>query len=339
MSKNNVNLTENVEIVEQDQEPIVVQAEGREHTKVADIWQKTVQFGKKASDGIQKGAVILAEKTKEEIHAQRLKKYNPIFEDQYNDSNFNLPNMIVIVDDAVRKGIDVCEGAIGWLGKANGMEVFYLYDEAVEMSGIKFVPTPICDAVYYVDHFNKKRFVQVDCIFSKAHEEKIAELEHIAYSLGAKSITIEIMESDQRIESVQHDLEKSTKVKSKKITASSSEKFESDICIQSRNVRNGKNKTTFEGNTTPVRPTLKWYANDDNINGLIEMRCSGNNSIQNKHLVLEGSSSATMSQKTAYAIDNAVAYMNKEVGDKASAKMARQAARENSSKLLLDIEF
>jgi hypothetical protein len=46
-----------------------------------------------------------------------------------------------------------------------------------------------------------------------------------------------------------------------------------------------------------------------------------------------------MSQKTACAIDNAVAYLNKEAGDGASVKMANQAALEFSSKLVLEIEF
>ena len=39
------------------------------------------------------------------------------------------------------------------------------------------------------------------------------------------------------------------------------------------------------------------------------MRCEDTNSIKTKTLFLEGSSFATMSQKTAYAIDNAISQM------------------------------
>lgn len=337
MSKNNVNTLENVDVVEEIQ--AVAPQKKKENVKAAEIWKKTVDLGKRASDGIQKGAKNIVDKTKEDRYAQRMKKYNPLFEEQYRDPNFKIPNMIVIVDDAVRKGIDVCEGAIGWLSKEDGMEVLHLYDEAIQLSGLHFVPAATCDTIYYVDNFDRTRFIQVDCLFAKAHEEKIAELEHIAYSLGAKSITIEIIESNKKYETSQQGMEQYTEVKTKKAGAKSAERFENEAHLQTMNVRSGRNTTRFSGNDVPVRPALKWYANDDNIKGLIEMRCSSSNSIQNKSLVLEGSSSATMSKKTACAIDNAVKYMNNEAKNKASAIMEKQASEENSSKLVLNIEF
>ena len=51
-----------------------------------------------------------------------------------------------------------------------------------------------CDAVYYVDPFNRNRFIRSDAIFSIAHEEQVAELRHIAEKLGAKKCSIEIKE-------------------------------------------------------------------------------------------------------------------------------------------------
>ena len=153
---------------------------------VSELTKKASDTGKKAATGVAKSAKDLAEKAKNESYARRLKKYNPLFPDHYFSNDFNCPNLITIVDDAVRRDIDVCEGAIGWLSKGTEMEILHLYDEAVEMSGIKFIPTATCDAVYYVSSFDRNIFIRTDCIFSRAHEERMAELKNSAHSLGAK---------------------------------------------------------------------------------------------------------------------------------------------------------
>ena len=268
-------------------------------SRASDIGKKTVDIGKKAADGVQKGAKALSDKTKNDSYLRRMKKYNPLFPHNYTSSEFKLPNMIVIVDDAVRRGIDVCEGAIGWLDKENGMEVFFLYDEWVKESGIQFIPAPKCEDIYYVDNFDRNRFIRVDYIFSKAHEEKLAELEYIAYSLGAKSCSIEIIEDNSSDD--MEDFSQETKTKGHGIAISENVKDKSRH--KTSNHRSGRSTTYFEGNNEPVVPQLKWFANDDNIKGLIEMRCSTNDLIKSKTLILEGTSSQTMSRSVACSID------------------------------------
>lgn len=299
---------------------------------VSNILHKASDISKKVADGVQKGAQVISDKTKNDSYLRRMKKYNPVFPNQYQSESFNIPNMIKIVDDAVRRDIDVCQGSIGWLENSSGMEVLCLYDEAIEMSGLKFIPTATCDAFYYVDNFDRKRFIRTDCIFSKAHEEKLAELEHIAHALGAKSCSVEIVEDSTEIV-----------VDKKKFTSkTNSDKFSSDegaeksFCRKNFDRRSGKTTTVFEGNSEPKRPILKWFVHDDNINRLVEMRCSEDNSIKTRTLELHGASSATMSQKTAYAIDCVIAgkATNKMVGD-----MESQATKEHRSKLIFDIEF
>ena len=65
------------------------------------------------------------------------------------------------------------------------------------------------------------------------------------------------------------------------------------------------------------------------------MRINSINQIQAEILILEGSLSATMSQKAAVAIDGAV---NK-IGIKANSAMEQQATKESTSKLIFSIEF
>ena len=81
------------------------------------ILQKTTDISKKTAGVLKESAKTISEKTKKDSYLRRLKKYNPLFLEQYKSEDYHIPNMIMIVDDAVRRGIDVCEGAIGWTNK------------------------------------------------------------------------------------------------------------------------------------------------------------------------------------------------------------------------------
>lgn len=294
--------------------------------------QSTVDFGKKTAADAKIGVATMVEKSKADSYARRMKKYNPLFPEQYKSENFNLPNIIMIVDDAVRRGIDVCEGSIGWLSKESGVEVLCLYDEAVEFSGVQFVPVATCDAMYCVDNFDRNRFIRTDCVFGKAHEERMAELEHVAYAIGAKKCIIEISEAESNVQVQKKSMKFSETFKG----VSTNESAEQNIAQTGKSNRSGRIEVEFQGNNTPERPTLKWFAYDDTIKQLVEMCCSGSRSVKTKTLELSGSSSATMSQKTACAIDGAIGKMG---GASGSTSMDAQAANEHNSKLLFHVEF
>ena len=302
---------------------------------VSDLGQRTSDKGRKAIADVQAGAAALTEKTKQENYLRRLKKYNPLFPDAYSSSEFVLPKMIMLREEVERRGIDVCEGAIGWLGKESEMEVLYLYDKAVPSSGLQFVPVASSGAVYFADGFDPKRFIRTDCIFSRAHEERLAELKYVAHSLGAKSCTIEISESTTEITMSKKKASFGVGASLHGVKASSTESAEQNASAKSLTQRSGKVSAEFEGSDKPKKPKLKWFANDDNIKRLIDMRCKGNNSIKSEILELSGTSSATMSQKTACAIDNAIGAMKVKGGS----TMESQVMRENRSKLIFCVEF
>lgn len=164
----------------------------------ASAMKKASEFAKKATEDMKQSANSLSEKTKQSLHDQKTKKYNPLFMREFSSADFKLPNVIEIVDDAIRRDVDVCEGAIGWTDKVNDVEILHLYDEWVKESQIQFVPFPKCDAIYCVDPFDRNKFISSDSIFEQTRNEKLAELEHIAYCLGAKSCSIEIVEAKIR---------------------------------------------------------------------------------------------------------------------------------------------
>lgn len=299
---------------------------------LANFAKNTADFGKKVAEDTKVGVAAMVEKSKADSYARRLRKYNPLFPEKYKSEEFKLPNMIMIVDDAVRRGIDVCEGAIGWLDNNNGIEVLCLYDEAVEFSGITFIPTAICDAFYYVDSFDRNKYIRTDCIFGKAHEERMAELKHIAYALGAKRCSVEISESSVDV----HEESSEVSISEKYKDTSSKEGLEQSFVRKGSNSRSGRIEIEFEGDREVKQPTLKWFAHDDNIKYLVEMCCSGARSVKSESLELSGSSSATMSQKTAYSIDAAVGGLGGVKGENA---MEKQATKEHRSKLMYYIEF
>ena len=293
---------------------------------ISGMVKNAVDTGKKVALNTKENVVSVIEKTKSKLLMNKLKKLNPVFPEQFESEKFNLPNIIMIVDDAVRKGNKLCNGAVGWLSKDAGVEIFCLYDEAIEYSEIKFIPAAVCDAIYYVDAFDKNRFIRTDCIFSKAHEEKIAELKHIAYCLGAKKCSIEISES-QTGSTIQ---KRNVSGKETIYGVDTQESIESNFKNSGSDSRKGKVEIEFEGNNECVFPELKWFFYDDNIKRLIEMRMNNSNSIKSETLELSGASSATMSQKTAYAIDSAVG---------GGLTLSSQAEKEYKSKLIYHIEF
>lgn len=297
--------------------------------KLAGFLQKTTEVGKNAAESVQKGAATLSEKVRDASYQDRLKKYNPLFPDEYTDAAFTLPSLIVIVDEVVRRGIDVCEGAVGWKSIEADTEVLHLYNSASTIKEIEFYPAATTDATYYIDSFNPKRYINVDCIFDKAHEERLAELKQIAYALGAKSCTIEINESTQEANSANRSANMGGKNGGiGKIG------IKTDQAVSNANAkkRSGMIKAVFDGSTEPTHPALKWFASDENIKNLIEMRCTNPGRLKFEELRLSGSASATMSHKAAAAIDGLK-------GLKGGVSMQSQAMVEHSSELIFTIEF
>ena len=299
---------------------------------LAALAQNASDIGKKVSVEIRNNVACAIEKGKSEQYQRKLKKYNPLFPDEFKDPSFNLPNIIVIVDDIVRKGIDVCEGAIGWRSMENNIEILHLYDNAVEFSGIRFIPTPACNTIYYADSFVPNQFIKAEKIFEKAQKERAAELEHIAFCLGAKKCTIQINEVSKEGQSKKKGVNLSENFKGIKTR----ESIETNNFSNNNTKLNVKKETVFHGSDTPQRPTLKWFAYDDEILKLIEMRFNNRNALASKTVSILGTSYATMSQQAAYAIDTTAANMS--IAG-ASKSMEAEAISESQSELIFHLEF
>jgi hypothetical protein len=288
---------------------------------------KANEMGKKAAVAVQTGIQTVSNNAQQQAYEERMKKYAPLFPDQYRNADFNIPNLIHIVDDAVRKGIDVCEGAIGWLSQEKGVEVLNLYDEAITFSGLQFLPAAICDSVYYVDPFNRNCYISIDSYFSHIQQAKLAELQHIAFSLGVKHYWVEMVE----MTADSNQLKGSNSLKMKSVNAGLERDANASSSSHSKSLAEG----SFAGARKPVRPMLCWFANDNNVKNLINMRCSEgvDNAITTYTIELSNSNAAMMSASTAANIDMAASKMGAKCG------FHSQSVRENNRKMIFKLEF
>lgn len=297
--------------------------------------KKAGDIGDAAAAGVKKGFEKAVDKIDKVKYERDMKKYNPLFMNKYTSQDFDKPNIIMIVDDAKRRDIEVAEGAIGWCEDNGVMEVLCLYDTYIDKSEIQFVPAAICGNVYYKDTFVKNRYVQIENIFEIALKEKIAELKYIANCLGAKRCAIEIVEEIKSREKKSANYEEGANANIKKINVKENAKMSSETSRKSFDKRSGKTVSEFSGNNNPIVPELKWFEHDDNIKRLIEMRVGCLNPVKTDSLELIGSSSATMTQAVARAIDTSISKM----GVKANISMQDQVEKEMYTKLKFDIEF
>ena len=275
--------------------------------KVSDIGKKTIE-----------GAKSFAEQTQKNIHDQQAKKYIPVTKEEFNDEDFQIPSIIKITDDSANREFVESEDAIGWIEQHKDVPVLHMYNSFTKDCGLTFAPLAQKDDVYCMDKFNANIYINANQIFGKATKEKLAELSNIAYILGAKSCSVEILEAEDEMDSG------NAKIGIKGIGIAAGEKSTTS------NKQSGKNRSNFEGHDNPQEPELKWFAHDDNIKWLIEMRCK--RAIKSNILELEGSSSKTISKSAACAIDDLL-------GAKGNSSMEKQAMKEYNNVLVFEIEF
>lgn len=299
---------------------------------LAGMMQNTVDFGKKAVNVAKENALAMAEKRKAEAIDKEIKKYNPLFPDQFENEGFHLPKVIVVADDAERREIEVCKGAIGWRSVENKTEILWIYDKEAERTGVQFVPSRQCNGIYHVDRFDPDRYILADQVFSRALDEKVAELERIAICLGAKKYVIDIQESSRNANQQQNKGSVGGLFKGIGMSSSKEENTTANDMT-----KNGYHtEVNLKGSCRTQRPTLKWFAHTDTILELIENRCNKGNAIKSKTVQITGSSVAAMSIDVASSIDIAANKMNVINGEKS---MASKAASENHSTLYFYVEF
>ncbi len=273
------------------------------------------------------------EKTIQRRREARFKGLCPVTREEYFAEDFDLPHVIVVVDEDEVKEVPEFEGCIGRLGvEDDGLEVFHIHRDFIQDSGLEFHPAPDYRMVFSADPHNDRRFVGVEGIFQTYQQERITELRDIARDLGAKYCLIESSE----VRSTKSRVAKKGGVTVKAIPGNGGTVDSASVQIQgSSSRRRVCCEVSFEGSSEPRPPQLRWYKGSREIQSLVDTVCGGANKMGSQRLTIQGSSSTTMSRDQATKIDALI----KKLKLKASGSLEKKYEEESSQELIYYLEF
>lgn len=259
--------------------------------------------------------------------------YKPVFPNEYNSPDYKIPKMIVIKDEASRKGIDVCKGAIGWADKIGELEALCMYDDWAKTCGLSFMPTLTLDTAYYVHPFDSSKYVRVEDYITTMKKDMDAELADVAYCLGAKSYKIEHTEKKSRSFHVKGHSKNSGSapllVDGDPVQASLDGKGKVSFGYAHESECHEFLQQTFAGEAKASVPELRWYKDDSSVNQLIKTRCSeGMNVSKTYRCEITNTYSACVGMGLAKKLDGALAAIKIGQKDKLQSELKKDSKME-----------
>ncbi len=259
--------------------------------------------------------------------------YKPVFPDEYNSPDYKITKMIVIKDEASRKGIDVCKGAIGWADKIGELEALCMYDDWAKTCGLSFMPTLTLDTAYYVHPFDSSKYVRVEDYITTMKKDMDAELADVAYCLGAKSYKIEHTEKKSRSFHVKGHSKNSGSapllVDGDPVQASLDGKGKVSFGYAHESECHEFLQQTFAGKAKASVPELRWYKDDSSVNQLIKTRCSeGMNVSKTYRCEITNTYSACVGMGLAKKLDGALAAIKIGQKDKLQSELKKDSKME-----------
>ena len=209
----------------------------------------------------------------------------------------------------MRENEPLCDGAIGWREIHNNLEILCLYKSFVPESGLLFLPTPQINAVYYENPHKPNQYIIVDSIFDEVQNSRAAELEQIASDLGAKYFRIEMV--DTRFESNKLNAESGVSALADFYSVDSKLKLNK----QESNGHYLFTESNFSCKRKPCKPELKWFANNDKIKSLIDIRLGdGGKKLKSHDVVINCVNHSIFSFETADKLSAIIKYVDVNAG-------------------------
>lgn len=286
---------------------------------------------------ISSGASAASEKAARAIRDQKERLYNPLFAEDYFSTGFDMPKLVVIADEDARKGVEVCDGAIGWLNTRRIPEIIFMYEEFVPRSNVRFSPRPMCGGVYYRHPFESDLYLQVKDYLKICKRDQLTELKNIACLLGAVHCSVEVHREKGLLGSVGASRNSHAQAKVGKERASTDVSQALDASCASNETLNIVMSESFEPGATPQRPELQWFAHDNEILSLIEKRCNPNAGgvLSSYSIDITASTSSTISIDLASSIDASLGAAKVKAGN----SLAAGLKKEEKKHFVYKIEF
>lgn len=250
-----------------------------------------------------------------------LKNLRPIFESTLSDTDFFVSKLVrVTTMDKKHAESKICQNAIGHIDTYGGLEVINIYRDKAKYFGLTFFPNNDAE-LYYVDPTDHDRYIELDNYFSQLKNERISELERIAFDLGAKHFRV--LYKEQTISSAKSNVNHKSKLSILKNGVNSdadlnisTDKFSSvEIAAQS----------DFIGHK-PQEPVLRYLKHEPHILNLIELRMN-EAPITHKKMEIKLIESSGIKTNDAVKIDAAIKAMRFESRTSIVAEVNQESQR------------
>ncbi len=264
-----------------------------------------------------------------------IKKYHPINEDFFRAGEFVKPSVVRAVKDDVRRDVEVCKGAVGFITGEGANELLNVYTEHCDLLGdINWYPE-FSEGVYRVDPCEENRYIRIDLYFQYMKKARVDELISIAKDLGAKNVEVVLKVHEKNFSAQKQD----GQLHIGKFSLGSV-----GVSVSNSNTQNHASsmevaaKVDFKGGSEPVTPKVKYFKKESDIQDLINMRMSKeDNQILSKRYSLRYGSSSGISINEAEKIDAAIAMAG--AGGNASRTVTSEVQIESDTLLEYYIEF
>ena len=254
-----------------------------------------------------------------------LKSLRPIFEENLNSPEFAMTKMIRVAEmDKKHAESEVCKNSIGFISEQKGVTVINIYTDKADLYGLTYYPDRDSE-IYYVDPFDRDRYVALDDYFHYLKVARVNELQRIAQDLGAKHFRVTYKE-DMKAEIENHQ-------KGGIKAAQRAKKDSQSLGMDAERSMSEKNSSTIEiaaemeciGHD-PVEPKLVYFQKDESIKNLIRLRMS-DNPVKHQKFSLYCSQSSGIRVSDAAKIDAALTAMKCSTKASVTSKAMNEAKR------------
>lgn len=259
-----------------------------------------------------------------------LERLKPLFQEDFDEAEFVLPKMICVAAiDKAHADSAACKGSVGFRTIMDDMSVVTIFRDHIDDFGLSFYPE-LENGVYYVDPCDRDHYISLDDYFSFMKMQRVAELQRIAQSLGAKHFRVTSRERTEAMSSNSVDAAATVKYVGQGGSAGYSH-ADSSSSMMSMSI---EAEMRFPGHA-PIKPELHYLKKEINVLNLIEMRMDPLSPLQHQHFCLDMSNSSGIKVKDAAKIDA----MMKAMKVSASTTIVSEAQNEARRVLEYEIEF
>ena len=309
--------------------------------EVVDIAKNTVG---EVVENIKEGSEDFSKKQLEAKRKKDLLLLRPVFMESLalqaessssanTSTGFKMPTIIHVVEkDKKHASSEACEHSLGHMSTENGVTVLNVYPHHMKDLGVVFFPNMDCE-IYYADPCRKNVYIDINEYFKQLRIARVAELERLAYSLGATHFEIMFSTDTTELEKARKKAELGIRKGRKKLADVKAEHSSSEVKKESIVL---ERKMDLSGHDDPQVPELIYFKDDIDIQGLIHMRIDDKSYLKNKKCKIKYGNSCGIKESDAVKIQGALDKMG---GGSVGASVANEVLMEHSTTLIYRIEF